>query len=361
MSDRYVKQIALAEIGADGQARLAQSRVLCVGAGGLGSPALLYLTAAGIGSVGIIDDDPVDLSNLQRQVLFSTADVGKSKAETAARKLAELNPDITVVAHRGFLDAENAVEIMSGYDIVIDATDNFSAKFLINDAAVKLGIPSVYGAISGFEGQVAVFWGRQGGCYRCLNPRPPRSRVFSCAEAGVIGAVAGVVGTMQAMEAIKLALGTEHCATHGLEPLLGRLMVVDARNWRSSFFSVPKKADCPVCGVPEDSVALDKSSPRCGGAVVEISWKDAAALQKVAYVDVREEYEWLSGHVEGAVHAPLSKLIEKPRPFVEGLGLPRDATLAVYCQHGWRSLEASRILSDLGFKAVSVSGGISAR
>lgn len=239
--NRYLRQMMLPELGFEGQERLQQARVLCVGAGGLGSPASLYLAAAGIGQLGLIDPDRVDETNLQRQILFGTSDVGVLKVEAARDRLVDLNPEVEIKIHPEALSETNATDILRQYDVIIDGTDNFPAKFLINDTAVKLGLPVVYGSVSQFEGRAAIFWAEKGPCYRCMHPNPPQARIHSCAEAGVIGSLAGIIGSIQAMEAIKLVakLGT---------PLVGRLLVIDSLSMSSQSFSIPKNSNCPACG-----------------------------------------------------------------------------------------------------------------
>lgn len=366
MTARYARQMLLPEMGAEGQALLAKARVLCVGAGGLGCPALLYLAAAGIGTIGIVDDDAVALSNLQRQILFVTEDQGANKAERAAQRLAALNPDIAIKAFPERLSAANALELLRGWDMVLDGTDNFAAKFLINDAAARLGLPVIYGALTGFEGQAGVFWARQDACYRCLHPQPPRHFVPNCAEAGVLGAVAGMIGALQGLEAVKLALGLDWCAAHGLEPLLGRLFLLDARTGQARTLRVPRRAACPVCSVAPETVRLpaDAPPPVCSAAPPrEESWAQAEARNAVVFLDVRERTEWEAGHKEGAHHAPLSALRGwSVLPPELAAWAAEGRPVAVYCQHGIRSREATRLLIALGLaQAFSVAGGFSAQ
>lgn len=297
----YSRQTILPQLGVEGQARLKASRVLCVGAGGLGSPVLMYLAAAGIGRIGIIDADRVDASNLHRQILFGTRGLGNLKAEEARARLNDLNPAAEIVTFPVRLDPANALNVMREYDVIVDGTDNFPSKFLINDAAVKLGLPVVYGSVSGFEAQVGVFWATQGPCYRCLYPAPPAGRVQNCAEAGVLGSVAGIAGTLQATEAIKLAL-RDHPAAAGLRPMIGRLLVIDAARMAFSSYAVPKRPECRVCGVhpdlirlEDDAAACEISAPRSAEEVT--SEELLTSFRGVAVVDVRSPDEWRRGHI----------------------------------------------------------------
>lgn len=358
-STRYLRQTIMPEIGVEGQDLLRHARVLCVGAGGLGAPALLYLAAAGIGTIGIVDPDHVEISNLQRQILFATADQTQPKTDRAGARLRALNPHITVRLHHTALIAANALEICSGYDIVLDGTDNFAAKFLINDVCVKLGLPMVYGAISGFEGQAAVFWSKHGGCYRCLYPHPPRQAILNCAEAGVLGAVAGMIGTIQAVETVKLALGSTHCRKHNLQGLSGRLLTIDARDYNCQVLQVPQRQDCPLCHQNPEAIELqDEAGSVCATdiapMVMEISWREAAARPHLVYLDVREADEWKSGHLPGAVHLPLSALRTGAIPHLD-----KAREYAVYCQRGQRGKQAAILLRDHGVSRLSnVIGGV---
>lgn len=351
---RYSRQTALPEIGNEGQQKLAIARVLCVGAGGLGCPALLYLAGAGIGTIGIIDFDKVDISNLQRQVLFTTEDQGKPKAAAAKERLAALNPEIEIKAYDAELTADNALSLFSSYDIIIDGTDNFATKFLINDAAVKLGKPVIYGAIQGFDGQVSVFGIKDGPCYRCLHPKEPESQIMNCAEAGVIGAVAGTIGTIQAMEAIKLIVGHKDFA-----PLTGKLWLCDMRTMDSRTLAIPKNPDCPACSKTPEELTLRYSSPVCAAATaVEEVTCDDDLLETAFLIDVRELSEWERGHIEGAKHLPLSALQDNPQIYEPPEG---GKAVLLYCQKGMRSRKAAEILMQAGFTGIySLQGGYSA-
>lgn len=363
MVARYSRQTVLPEIGQDGQLALARSHILVVGSGGLGSPTLLYLAAAGVGlksadgTLGIIDDDTVDLSNLQRQVLFTEADEGNGKADTAARHLNALNNDCDLRVFNTRLTADNALDIFSQFDIIVDGSDNFDTKYLINDAAVKLGLPVVYGSILGFEGQASVFWAQQGPCYRCLYPEPPRTHVPNCAEAGTLGGIAGMIGSIQAVEACKLALGRTHCTAQSLEPLIGRLFLADARNWETRSLDIQKNSDCPVCSLsPEDIQMPDTSAPACASNTPpNMTLNDLQGLFEsgipFTLLDVRESHEWATGHLEGALHIPLGRLLTAPEVLDE---LNRAEPIVIYCQHGIRSLNAMRHLREQGFDAFNL-------
>jgi sulfur-carrier protein adenylyltransferase/sulfurtransferase len=345
-SNRYSRQTILSEIGETGQEKIGAAHVLVVGAGGLGCPLLLYLTAAGVGRIGIIDNDTIDISNLQRQILFGTKDAGSSKVKAAKAHLETRNPDITITCFAERLDASNALEIMSGYDIVADGTDNFATKFLINDAAVKLGKPVVYGSILGFEGRASVFWAKEGPCYRCLYPAPPTGYVPNCAEAGVIGALAGIVGSVQSMEVIKLLAGGQ-----ALRPLIGKLWITDARSMQTSIFAIPKNPACRVCSkAPEDIILRDEAQP-CSAAMQEVSINDVG--DHALFVDVREKDEWDAGHIEGAVHLPLSALMAGKKA-----ELMKASEYIVYCAKGVRSRKAIEILKAQGLHgALNLKGG----
>ncbi len=366
MTMRYSRQTVLPEIGPEGQARLGSARVLVVGAGGLGAPALLYLAAAGVGRrdaggcIGIIDDDTVDLTNLQRQIIYTESDQGQGKAHAAAERLRTLNREIDVIAHAVRLGADNVLTVLADYDIIIDGCDNFSTKYLINDAAVKTGKPVVYGTILGFEGQVSVFSATQGPCYRCLYPEQVRTHIPNCAEAGTMGSIAGVIGSIQALEACKLALGTAHCQAHGLEPLIGKLLILDARHWDTRLLTLQKVPDCPLCSQPPDDIRLESpDTPSCSGAASQtiqtINLSDLNDLYETGVplmlIDVRETAEWNTGHLNGAVHLPLGQLLAQDK---DSALLEQDALIVVYCQHGIRSLQAAHHLSHLGFNVLNL-------
>ncbi len=358
---RYSRHILLDELGVDGQRRLAAARVLVIGAGGLGSPAALYLAAAGIGTVGITDLDRVEDHNLQRQLLHDTASVGEPKVVSAARRLRALNPHIRVVEHPEGVTDENAVSLFSHYDIVLDGTDNFTARYRNNDAAFAAKKPLVFGSIFKFEGQVSVFDPARGApCYRCLFPDPPQpGSVPGCGEAGVIGALCGVIGSLQAVEAIKLAAGIG-------EPLLGRLLTYDALAQRFQTFSLSRNPACPCCGetpVSTISTRIESPAPPSPAAMdhpLEISVAEASALlrnspDQVGLIDVREPWETEICRVPGAQFIPMRQIPEQLP------SLPRDRPLLVMCHHGARSMRVTEFLRANGFSAATnIAGGIAA-
>ena len=357
--NRYARQTVLPEMGQEGQERLKSASVLCIGAGGLGSPALLYLAAAGIGCIGLVDDDAVDISNLQRQVLFKEADQGKPKVEAAKAALAELNSECQIEAYFERFSAENAEALLKNYDVIIDGTDNFSSKFLINDACVKFGKPLVYGSILGFVAQVSVFWAGHGPCYRCLYPKPPSGHIPNCAEAGVIGAMAGITGTVQALEAIKMALGLKWCKEKNLEPLLGTLWILDARSMQTKTLKLHKRHQCAVCSANPGDIVLEQAEENCAAKtdVKNISAEDAATrMGKAVFIDVREAHELASGRIPKALHIPLGTLLSNE----DSVGdIVSDTQVIVYCQHGIRSFSAASHLVALGFRNVAhITGGI---
>lgn len=354
--ERYARQTILPELGAEGQKRLGEASVLCIGAGGLGSPALQYLVAAGIGKIGIMDDDCVELTNLQRQVLFREDDQGKSKAGTARKRLETLNSTVEISSYNERFSVANAESFLHKYTIVVDGTDNFSSKFLINDACVKYGRPLVYGSILGFEAQASVFWAVHGPCYRCLYPKEPSGYIPNCAEAGVIGAMAGIAGPVQALEAIKMALGLEWCAAHNLKPLLGRLWLLDARSMQTRSLTIPANPECPVCSKPRDTIRLKETEIACSRSPHSVSADEALELlDKAVFIDVRETHELASGKIPHALHIPLRILLEDSN--VVNI-IPQDRPIVVYCQHGMRSLKGASYLQEKGFAASSLEGGI---
>ncbi|MBN8532292.1 MAG: HesA/MoeB/ThiF family protein [Alphaproteobacteria bacterium] len=356
---RYARQTVLAELGEEGQKKLLTSSVLCIGAGGLGSPALQYLAAAGIGRIGLVDDDTVDVSNLQRQVLFREEDQGKPKASAAAAALSRLNSSCHVEPYHERFQASNAERLVRNYDVILDGTDNFASKFLINDACMKYGKPLVYGSILGFEAQVSVFWAKHGPCYRCLYPRPPGGHVPNCAEAGVIGAMAGIAGSVQALEAVKMALGLAWCKEKQLEPLLGRLWMLDARTMQSRRLDVPKRPACAICSARPEKIALEDAGAACTSksGVRPVQADEAVRMVgKACFIDVRETPELASGKVPEALHIPLWTLLNDEGALGD---ISPKTPVIVYCQHGIRSLTAASHLLALGFTNVShIAGGI---
>ncbi len=352
--NRFNRQIILPEVGKEGQERLKRARVLCVGVGGLGSPASLYLAAAGVGTLGLIDPDTVDLTNLQRQILFKASDEGLPKVQLAKKRLQELYPEISVETYQETLKADNAEQLFRRYDLVIDGTDNFAAKFLINDAAYKLQIPMIYGAVTGFEGQAALFFGKEGACYRCLYRETPQTQIRNCAEAGVLGSIVGVIGTLQATLALEYLI-SEGSSSHPLCPKVGSLMLFDLKgslNTRSIL--VPKNPKCPTCSLPVEEIQLPKDSVDVCQSVNQIRAEELKALlltshPKVFLLDVREKEEWEAGHLKMAHHFPLSSIENGELPT-----LPADIEeIVVYCQSGIRSANAAAILTQAWAEAQS--------
>lgn len=364
MTSRYARQTVLPEIGNEGQSALGRARVLVIGAGGLGSPALLYLVAAGVGlknsggCIGIIDDDTVDHSNLQRQILFAEADAGSSKADSASTRLFNLNRDCHLRVFNKRLAGNNVLDIFADFDIIVDGSDNFDTKYLINDAAVKLGLPVVYGSILGFEGQASVFWAEHGPCYRCIYPTPPESHVPNCAEAGTLGGIAGMIGSIQAVEVCKLALSLAHCKTHGLEPLIGKLLLADAHGWDVRTLVLTKQRDCPVCSHAPESITMPSSSVhQCTVSSLQVfNLNDLTELiqsgKPFTLIDVREQHEWESGHLEGALHIPLNQLLSVPDTLDK---LNTFDPILIYCQHGMRSKKAVQFLGSKAINAISLN------
>lgn len=357
---RYSRQITLPEVGWEGQRKLRAARILLVGAGGLGSPLGLYLAAAGVGTIGIVEFDDVDLTNLHRQVLFGVDDVGRPKLDVAVARLRALNPHIEVVPHPVRLTSENALEIVAQYDLVVDGSDNFPTRYLVNDACVLLGKPYVYGAILRFDGQVSVFGAQGGPCYRCLfREPPPPGLVPSCAEGGVLGVLPGIVGTHQALEAIKLILGVG-------EPLVGRLLVFDALAMRWRELRIRKDPRCPACGEEPTITKLIDYEEFCGlkpkpetDAIPEITPTELKARldrgDRLEIIDVREPYEWEIANL-GELGARLIPLGELP-DWVDQLD--RESEIVLQCRSGGRSARALRQLREAGFqRLLNLKGGI---
>ncbi|MBM4185978.1 MAG: molybdopterin-synthase adenylyltransferase MoeB [Gemmatimonadetes bacterium] len=353
---RYDRHIILPEVGLAGQERLKQSRVLIVGCGGLGSPVALYLAAAGVGHLGLVDFDQVDASNLQRQILHGTSTIGRSKLESAEARLLNLNPYVRFERYETRLSAQNALEIIRGYDVVVDGTDNFATRYLVNDACVLLGVPNAYGSIYRFEGQASVFAADGGPCYRCLfRQPPPAGAVPNCAEGGVLGVLPGLVGTIQATEAIKLLLGIGR-------PLVGELLLVDALEMRFRRVKVRKDPGCPACGTRtiqslEEIDAVCELPPPEGAPGRDLSVAALAERRRSGWnpylLDVREPHEWTIGRIDGAVLIPLGAL---PRRLAE---IPADRDVVVYCKGGVRSRQAVEALLEAGFGRVeNLEGGI---
>lgn len=364
---RYSRHLILPEVSADGQRRIKAARVLCIGAGGLGSPATLYLAAAGVGTLGLVDADRVDASNLQRQVLYGTDDVGEPKLEMAQARLQAINPDLQIIRHDVRLTSANATEIVAPYDVVIDGSDNFPTRYLSNDVCVFAKKPNIYGSVFRFEGQASVFAPHLGGpCYRCLFPEPPPPGAApSCAEAGVLGVLPGIIGLIQATEALKLILGAG-------ETLAGRLLHFDALKMKFREFQLRRDPTCPVCGdAPTIFAPIDYEQFCAGPAADDDDWFAApegvpvisvrelkARMERsepLVLIDVREPYEYEIARIDGSRLIPLGELQEH-------LGeLPRTGTLVMQCHSGGRSEHATRMLQEAGFENVfNLEGGIDA-
>lgn len=349
---RYARHLALTEIGAAGQQRLAASRVLVIGAGGLGSPAALYLAAAGVGTLGLVDHDRIEISNLQRQILFATAEIGAGKARTAAARLTALNPDLRVVAHEMKLTADNVLQLLAGYDVVVDGTDRLATRYLINDACVLAGKPLVSAAIHRFEGQAMTYLPGKSPCYRCLYPESPEDLVPNCATAGVLGVLPGVMGSLQATEVVKVLLGIG-------ETLTGRLLVYDALALTFDEFRFQRRHDCAVCGDHPTITSISHHKEPGLSGITEWTPQQlaqelkAGAEDKLLLVDVREEWEWDSGRLPGSVHIPLGTL---PGRIAE---IPADVTPVFICAAGARSMRACQFLAAQGRDAINLAGGVS--
>ncbi len=356
---RYSRHILLPQVGEDGQRALKASRVLLVGAGGLGSPVALYLAAAGVGAVGLVDFDAVDLSNLQRQILHGSAAVGSSKIDSARDRLRDINPNVVVEAYETRFASSNALEIARGYDLIVDGTDNFATRYLVNDTSVLLGIPNVYGSVYRFEGQASVFGAPNGPCYRCLFREPPPPHLVpSCAEVGVLGVVPGLVGTIQATEAIKMLLGLG-------DSLVGRLLTIDVMTMAFRTIEIRRDPECPACGTREITELIDydefcgaaPTGEPAGSAVREIQPSQLAQRleggEELEIIDVREPYEWQLGHIPGARLVPLDRIAaEIPR-------LDKRRETILYCKVGVRSMYAAQQLANAGVSEVrNLAGGI---
>src|ERR671933_233340 len=342
---RYIRHLIMPEDALDGQKKLKQARVLTIGAGGLGSPLALYLAAAGVGTLGVVDFDVVDESNLQRQIIHGTSDLGRPKLESARERIEDINPNVKVETFGEPLSSENALEIFEGFDVIVDGTDNFPTRYLVNDASVLLNKPNVYGSIFRFEGQASVFWAEEGPCYRCLYPEPPPpGLVPSCAEGGVLGILPGAIGTIQATETVKLILGVG-------EPLIGRLLLYDALSMRFREMKLRKDPNCPVCGENPTVTELIDYQEFCGipqanaqtDEVPEITVGELnEKLEAVSVLDVREPHEYEVANI-GARLIPLGEL---PERLIE---LDQNENFAIHCKTGGRSARAVRLLKEAGF------------
>ncbi|MER8183601.1 adenylyltransferase/sulfurtransferase MoeZ [Kitasatospora sp. NPDC094015] len=359
---RYSRHLIIPDVGMDGQKRLKNAKVLCVGAGGLGSPALMYLAAAGVGTLGIVEFDTVDESNLQRQIIHGQSDIGRSKAESARDSVKEINPYVEVILHEDRLDNSNVMEIFAGYDLIVDGTDNFATRYLVNDAAVLLGKPYVWGSIYRFDGQASVFWADHGPCYRCLYPEaPPPGMVPSCAEGGVLGVLCASIGSIQVTEAIKLLAGVG-------EPLVGRLMIYDALEMTYRQVKVRKDPNCALCGENPTVTELIDYEAFCGvvseeaqaaaqGATITSkqlkAWLDED--EDIFLIDVREPNEYEIVSIPGATLIPKNE-------FLMGTALekmPQDKKIVLHCKTGVRSAEVLAVLKSAGFgDAVHLGGGV---
>jgi len=356
---RYSRHLIMPEVGMEGQLKLKRAKVLCIGAGGLGSPLTLYLAAAGVGRLGIVDFDVVDVTNLQRQVIHGTADVGKPKLASAQASVREINPNVEVVGFETRLTSQNALQILQDFDIVVDGTDNFPTRYLVNDACVLLGKPNVYGSIFRFEGQASVFYAREGPCYRCLYPEPPPpGLVPSCAEGGVLGVLPGIVGCIQAMETIKLIIGQGRT-------LVGRLLVFDALGVKFRELKLQKNPDCPICGPHPTITKLIDYEQFCGirgeehtpVGIPEITPREVKKLmdelQPFVLIDVREPHEFQICRIPGSTLIPLGQV---PKRMHE---LDSAHNIVVHCRSGQRSARAVELLIKAGFHKIhNLKGGI---
>jgi adenylyltransferase/sulfurtransferase len=358
---RYSRHLIMPEVGMEGQLKLKKAKVLCIGAGGLGSPLTLYLAAAGVGRLGIVDFDVVDFTNLQRQVIHGTADVGKSKLASARESIREINPNVEVVGFETRLTSENALQLFESFDIIVDGTDNFPTRYLVNDACVLLGKPNVYGSIFRFEGQASVFYALKGPCYRCLYPEPPPpGLVPSCAEGGVLGVLPGIVGCIQAMETIKLIIGQG-------QTLIGRLLVFDALGVKFRELKLRKNPDCPVCGTHPTITRLIDYEQFCGirgeehtpvmVGIPELTPQEVKKMmdekQPFVLIDVREPHEFQICRIPGSTLIPLGEVAKRMHE------LDSAGEIVVHCRSGQRSARAVEFLMNAGFRKIhNLKGGI---
>lgn len=382
---RYSRHLIMPEVGIEGQRKLKASSILLIGTGGLGSPTALYLAAAGVGRIGMVDYDVVDETNLQRQVIHGISTVGISKLDSAEKRLVDLNPDLRIDKYNVPLTSDNALELFEPYDIIIDGTDNFPTRYLVNDACVKLGKPNVYGSIFRFDGQLSVFYAEEGPCYRCMFPEPPPpGLVPSCAEGGVLGILPGTVGTMQATEAIKLLLGIGR-------PMIGRMLLYDALDMEFNTIKIRKDPNCPVCGVPRDQVELIDYEQFCGmpahdhstfstngseeyDGMKEVNVQEVKRAideqDDVVILDVRDPHEWEIAAIDGTLRIPKGEIQSAKNAILAGRKLPEETILAkipkdrklyVHCRSGKRSADSINFLSEVGYdpnNMYNVVGGI---
>ncbi len=384
---RYSRHLIMPEVGIEGQKKLKAASVLLIGTGGLGSPLALYLAAAGIGRIGLVDYDVVDETNLQRQVIHGESSVGILKIDSAEKRMKDINPFLQVDKYNVPLTSENAIELLTPYDVIIDGTDNFPTRYLVNDACVKLGKPNVYGSIFRFEGQLSVFYAKEGPCYRCMFPEPPPpGLVPSCAEGGVLGILPGTIGTLQATEAIKLILGIG-------EPMIGKMLLYDALEMSFTKLKVRKNPNCPVCGIPHEQVQLIDYEQFCGmpahdrsdykastneatekkETMGEITVKELKARidsgEKLTIVDVRDPHEWEISALNGTLRIPKGQIEaakndvlagRKTRDMTVLAQIPTEGEVIVHCRSGKRSADSIKFLEQAGYanKLTNVKGGI---
>jgi adenylyltransferase/sulfurtransferase len=358
---RYSRHLIIPDVAMDGQRRLKNAKVLCIGAGGLGSPVAMYLAAAGVGTIGLVDFDVVDETNLQRQVIHGTSDVGRPKLDSAEERIKEINPFVTVIKHNTLVSSENALELFGPYDLIIDGSDNFPTRYLVNDACVLLGKPYVWGSIFRFDGQLSVFWAEYGPCYRCLFPQPPPpGMVPSCAEGGVLGMLCGTIGSLQTTEAVKIITGKG-------DPLIGRMLIYDALELKFKELKVRKDPECPVCGKNPTVTELIDYDEFCGvtpeiaefAAQLSITPKEFQEMREgdpsLFVLDVREPHEWEIVHFPEAHLIPMNDVPDRVSE------IPQEGTVIVHCKVGQRSAEVLKYLHFVGLKhAKHLAGGIEA-
>ncbi len=358
---RYSRHLIIPDIAMEGQRRLKNARVLCIGAGGLGSPVAMYLAAAGVGTLGLVDFDVVDETNLQRQIIHGQSDVGRPKLDSAADKIREINPFVTVATHNTSVRSDNAMELFADYDLIVDGSDNFPTRYLVNDACVLLGKPYVWGSIYRFDGQLSVFWAEHGPCYRCLFPQPPPpGMVPSCAEGGVLGMLCGTIGSLQTTEAVKVITGIG-------DPMIGRMLVYDAIELSFRELKVRKDPECPVCGKDPTVTELIDYDAFCGvtedvaefASQLQLTPKEVKDLmergEEVALIDVRDTHEWDIVHLPGSTLIPMNEVVERASE------IPQSGNVVVLCKVGARSAEVLRWLHSIGLKHTKhLAGGIDA-